>query len=102
MRYINRIDIPIFDGLIEESEYINVYPQLPDSLGPLTGYGVQVQLPIREMGCGLLINSAAVPSPILDHGSFLLDFDIYMEGTPPQNNDGIYDLLNRIRVKKKD
>jgi uncharacterized protein (TIGR04255 family) len=100
VRYINRIDIPITDGLIEESEYLNVYPQLPDALGSVTGYGVQAQLPIPEMGCNLIINSAAVPSPILGCGSFMLDFAINMEGTPPQNDENIYELLNRIRVKK--
>jgi len=101
VRFINRIDVPFADnGVIEESEYLNVYPALPASLGPVAGYGVQAQLPMRDIGCNLIINSAAVPSPLIGHNSFLLDFDIYMEESPPQNDENVYELLNQIRVKK--
>lgn len=102
VRFINRIDVPITDGIIEESEYLNVYPQLPDALGQITGYGVQVQSPIRDMGCNLVINSAAVPSPLLGHGSFLVDIDIAMDINAPQSDEEIYKLLNQIRGKKND
>jgi uncharacterized protein (TIGR04255 family) len=101
VRFINRIDVPFTtNGVIEEAEYLNVYPQLPASFGPVNGYGVQAQLPMRDIGCKLTINSAAVPSPLIAHNSFLLDLDIHMEASPPQNNEDIYELLNRIRVKK--
>jgi uncharacterized protein (TIGR04255 family) len=39
---------------------------------------------------------------LLEHGSFLLDLDIAREGDPPQNDEGIYDLLHQIRVKKNE
>ena len=45
-------------------------------------------------------NSGAVPSPLIGYKSYLLDFDIYKEPDPPQNDEDIYELLNRIRVKK--
>lgn len=102
VRFINRIDVKITDGIIEESEYLNVYPQLPDELGPVTGYGVQTQSPLPDMGCILTVNSASVPSPLLGHGSFVLDIDIAMEINAPQHDDRIYELLNRIRAKKNE
>jgi uncharacterized protein (TIGR04255 family) len=102
VRFINRIDVPIKNGIIEEAEYLNVYPKLPASFGTITGYGVQVQLPVLDIGCKLTISSAAVPSPLLGHGSFLLDLDISKDSDPPQNDDAIYELLNSIRAKKND
>lgn len=102
VRFINRIDVPIANGIIEESEYLNVYPKLPDALGPVTAYGVQVQSPLHDIGCNLTINSAAVPSPLLGHGSFVLDLDIAMEVSAPQSDESLYQLLNLIRVKKNE
>ena len=103
VRFINRIDIPVTNGIIEESEYMSVYPALPAALGPITGYGVQIQSPIRDVvGCNLVINSAAVPSPLLGHSSFVLDLDISREVNTPQKDDEIYKLLNQIRDKKNE
>jgi uncharacterized protein (TIGR04255 family) len=100
VRFINRLDIRIVGKLIEESEYLNLGPKLPDSFGPFTAYGLQAQFPPDEAACRLTINSSSVPSPLLDHGSFLLDLDIARDRAPPQNDEEIYRLLHEIRVKK--
>jgi uncharacterized protein (TIGR04255 family) len=102
VRYINRIDIPIKKGnaIIEETEYLNVFPKLPDDLGPMTGFGVQAKVPLPDVGCNLTINSGAVPSPLLNHASLLLDTDIAQETSPPQKDEEIFALLNRVRTKK--
>jgi uncharacterized protein (TIGR04255 family) len=107
VRYINRIDVPTVTDTtaansptMDQTAYLNVYPQLPASLRPVANYAVQAQVPLDDIGCGLIINSGAVPSPVLGYKSYLLDFDIYREPDPPQNDEGIYELLNRIRVKK--
>jgi uncharacterized protein (TIGR04255 family) len=102
VRFINRIDVPRTndDTTIDEADYLNVYPHLPSSLRPFTGYAVQAQLRLHDIGCGLIINSGAVPSPLIGYNSYLLDFDISMEPEPPQRDEDIYELLNRIRVTK--
>jgi uncharacterized protein (TIGR04255 family) len=101
VRYINRIDIPVSGPVVEQNEYISVYPHLPEALGPTSSYALQAQLPIADMeNCKLLLNSAWVPSPLLNHVSFVIDIDIVSEIDPPQRNDAIYDLLKKIRVKK--
>jgi len=102
VRFINRIDIPISGGIVEEAEYLTVFPKLPDTFGPLTGYGVQVQMPVRDIECNLIINSSAVPSPLLQHGSLMLDIDIAKDTNVPQSDDEIYILLNRVRIKKNE
>lgn len=102
VRYINRIDIPVSESasVIEHEEYLNVFPKVPDSLGPITAYGVQTAFMLADIECNLNLNSAAVPSPILNHASFLIDQDIYKEVNPPQSEKDIQALLQKIRVKK--
>ena len=100
VRYINRIDIPLSGPLLEYERFLNIYAYLPESLGPVSSYAVQAQLPLQEIGCKLTLSSGLVPSPVLRHVSFVFDQDIAKEETPPQNDDEIYNLLNEIRVKK--
>jgi uncharacterized protein (TIGR04255 family) len=101
VRFVNRIDIP-FQGepVVVHSDYLNAYPQLPEVLGPLAAYSMQVNLPVSDIGCTLTINAASVPSPVLGHMSFVLDIDIGRDVDPPQNDEGIQVLLDQIRSKK--
>jgi uncharacterized protein (TIGR04255 family) len=100
VRYINRIDIPVSGPILEHEEYLNVFPKVPDNLGPITAYGVQTTFMLEDIGCNLSLNSAAVPSPLLNHASFLIDQDINKEIDPPQSEKDIHALLQAIRLKK--
>jgi len=100
VRYINRIDIPFSGPILEHEEYLKVYPELPDVFGPTLAYAVQALLPLEDMKCVLNLNTAIVTSPLLNHTSFLIDQDIAKEVDLPQNDKGIYSLLNGIREKK--
>ncbi|MBI5910036.1 MAG: TIGR04255 family protein [Betaproteobacteria bacterium] len=100
VRYINRIDLPLSGHVVEHETFLNVYPKLPDILGPVGAYAVQAVLPIEDIGCRLTLNSAVVPAPILGHASFVIDQDIAKEVDLPQSDEAIYELLNEIRVRK--
>jgi uncharacterized protein (TIGR04255 family) len=100
VRYINRIDIPFSDNTLRIEDYLNVYPEVPDIIDEMEGYAVQTLSSIKDIGCKVTMNSAAVPSPILDHRSFVIDQDIVKKDNPPQKDSDIYELLNKIRIKK--
>src|SRR6516162_4950531 len=100
VRYINRIDIPITGDLTPYEEFLNLYPKIPNELGPVFAYGIQTQLPWPEIEGIITINSASIPSPLLNHASFIFDQDIYKESNISQTDDGLYKLLNEIHVKK--
>ena len=100
VRYMNRIDIPVAGPIVENEAFLNVYPKMPDVFGPLAAYAIQAVVPIEELGCKLTLNSGAIPSPILNHASFILDQDIAKEIDPPQSDDAIYELLSKIRIQK--
>jgi uncharacterized protein (TIGR04255 family) len=99
VRYINRIDIPMDDPVVYEEQFLNVYPRIPEVLGPMMQYSVQTQSYISDIECVLTLNSSVVPSPLIGHRSFVIDLDIGKD-SPPQNDADIYDLINRIRVAK--
>jgi uncharacterized protein (TIGR04255 family) len=100
VRYINRIDIPAKGPVFDESEYVKVYPQLPPEFGPVVTYGLQAQSPPDAEDCRVTLNSASVLSPLLGYSAILLDIDVAMEPTPPQNDEDIFVLLNKMRVRK--
>jgi uncharacterized protein (TIGR04255 family) len=103
VRYINRIDIPVATTpIIQQEDYLNIYPHLPAALDPVTSYSVVAQRPVPDIGCILTLNSSSAPSPLLGHAAFIVDQDIAKEADPPQNDEGIYALLNQIRVKKNE
>jgi uncharacterized protein (TIGR04255 family) len=102
VRYINRIDIPATAPIIQQEDYLNIYPHLPEEFQAVTAYSVVTQLPVPDIGCVLTLNSSSAPSPLLGHAAFVVDQDIAKEGDPPQNDEGIYALLNQIRVKKNE
>ena len=102
VRYVNRIDIPISGPIVEFENYLNIYAKIPDMLGPVGGYAVQSVLDLIDLGCRLRLNSAVVPSPILNHMSILFDQDIAKDVDPPQSDDDIADLLSKIRLKKNE
>ena len=100
LRYINRIDIPNSGQIAEEADFLNVFAKAPDNLGPFVAYGVQVQFLPDEHGCKLVLNSALVPSPLLNHTAIVLDLDAAVEFGAPQNDKDLYLLLNEMRHKK--
>lgn len=102
VRYINRIDIPISGPTVEFEDYLNIYAKIPEILGPVDGYAVQAILAVPDINCRIRLNSAVVPSPILNHMSILFDQDISKDADPPQSDADIKGLLNKIRVKKNE
>jgi len=98
VRYINRIDVPQERKIILE-DYLNIFPTVPEFLGSINAYGVQVNTALADIKCNLLLNSGAVPSPIFGTQSFLVDIDISQDA-PPQSDNDIFELLRLIRDRK--
>lgn len=75
LRYINRIVVSA-DELIDLSEYVNIYPQFPDSLpSNMSGFVTRTEsiyedIPIR------LVTTLSDAEPSSEHVVFILDLDI--------------------------
>lgn len=100
VRYINRIDIPFEDGKAEYEKHLNIYPKLPESMESVDMYTVQTLLSLPDIDCSLRINSGRMPSPLINHASFVLDIDIAKENNLPMKEDALFALLDTVRGKK--
>jgi uncharacterized protein (TIGR04255 family) len=100
VRYINRVDIPNGEIFVEHEKYLNIYVQLPDVLGPTSSYAAQVVLPIKDLDSQLTINTGIMPSPLLNHTSFLIDIDIGRAQDVPQRDEDVFAFLTTIRDRK--
>ncbi len=100
VRYINRIDIPAKAPVTEHEQFLNIYPKMPDILNPLEAYAMQASVTLKDINCQLTINTARVPSPLLEHVSFVIDTDIFSDKNPPQSDSDLIKLLNNIRTTK--
>lgn len=100
VRYINRIDIPVTNERVEHEDYLNIYPKLPSLFPFINSYKVECITKIEEIECQLRLNSTVVPAPILNYMSFIVDQDIFKNVELPQNDEGMFSLLNAIHVEK--
>jgi len=76
LRYINRLDIPLVDGIAEYEKYVNIYPKIPSVLQPPNSLNVMVQKSFPDHNADVVVNAASVPSPLPGYGAFLIDIDV--------------------------
>lgn len=100
VRYINRVDIPFEDGKAEYEKHLNIYPKLPESMESVDMYTVQTLSRLPDIGCSLRINSGRMPSPLINHASFILDIDIAKEQDLPMKEGSLFELLDAVRLEK--
>jgi uncharacterized protein (TIGR04255 family) len=100
VRYINRIDIPLTEGVeVKIPDYLQVYPVAP-AMTVSGSYAMQLAGPLGQDNCKLVVNSRLVRSPLVDHVSVVLDIDISREDDAPQRDDEVWALIERIRRHK--
>lgn len=69
-------------------------------LSLLIAGAVQTISYFEDIKCKLTLNSGVVESPILNHMSFFLDLDVGREIDVPQKDTDIFELLEKMRLKK--
>ena len=100
LRYINRIDVQITGNVVELENYLNLYPRVPDAMGPIAAYAMQTTFALENIGCIATLNSTPVPSPTLHHTSFMMDIDVYKSSELPVGDDALFALLEQMRAEK--
>jgi uncharacterized protein (TIGR04255 family) len=100
VRYINRIDIPTSDP-VNIDDYLTFTIRGPSlDLPPMTSFAINEVRPLGKDQCELILNASYVPSPLVKTTSFLLDLDISREVDLPQNDEGLWGFVDRIRGHK--
>jgi uncharacterized protein (TIGR04255 family) len=101
VRYLNRLDLPgehveIKDFLLTAPE---IAPGLPQTLA---GFFMQLQLPIEDLRCKVLLNETIVEPVKSGTVSVVLDIDLFRTENLPQDEESIWNLYEQLHVKKND
>jgi uncharacterized protein (TIGR04255 family) len=103
VRYINRIDVPNPDEkAVPIDDYLAFRPVFPEFEGwqGVETFAINGSTAIANSPFKLILNAGSTPSPLVRTVSFLLDIDISQEGNLPRNDDGLWALIDQIRLHK--
>lgn len=99
VRYINRLDIPLPMG--DFKDYLRTFPEVSSDLPQgLSGYFMQLQIPQESPATVLIINQALVSPPTPKFVSILLDLDLFLEKDIPNDEIGIWNILEKMHEQK--
>lgn len=99
-RYINRVDIPI--GGLEAHRvegYFNIKPRFPAER-TAAQFVLQAVLDVPEISAKANFLFGSIPSPLLDHASFVLDIDVYRDHGIPAREKEMWELIAEFRHTK--
>ena len=99
VRYINRINIPL--PLHDFKDYLRTVPEVsPDLPQRLSGYLMQLAMPLEDIRGRGLITETIIPPPNPNLVSILLDIDVYVPSTLPSDSELMWEIFDKLRDKK--
>jgi uncharacterized protein (TIGR04255 family) len=99
VRFINRFDFP--GPSVNLKDYLTIYPEFPEKqFQSVNGALMQLQIPQPDLGGALIINQALIPAVVPGTIAFVLDFDLFAEGSWPVEDNSIWDFLEKLRIRK--
>jgi uncharacterized protein (TIGR04255 family) len=100
-RYVNRLDIPIEDtSVLQTEDYLLVEPRIPPIIPSINSFSTRFVGTVPEIEGLVTVNAGTRPSPLIDHASLLLDIDLFKEQNLPRKEQEIWELLNTLRRHK--
>ena len=101
VRYINRLDIRA--ERIELKDYLRTMPEIAEGLPQtLDGYFMQLQIPMDDIRCKLLLNETIGESPKSGCLSLILDIDLFRTDDIPDDEESIWQLFELLHVRKNE
>lgn len=101
LRYINRIDIPL--PIKDFKDYLRTVPEVsPDLPQGLSGYVMQLAIPLESIKGMAIISETIIPPSSADFVSILLDIDVSVESLVPPESPQVWETFNNLRNKKNE
>ncbi|HEV3255705.1 MAG TPA: TIGR04255 family protein [Gemmataceae bacterium] len=101
VRYINRLDIP--GPRVELKDYLRTGPEIAEGLPQsLDGFFMQLQLPVQDIRGRLLLNETTIEPPSPGVVAVVLDIDLFRAEDLPQEEEGIWQLVETMRLRKNE
>jgi uncharacterized protein (TIGR04255 family) len=105
LRYINRIELPL--PFADFKEYLLTVPEVAPTLPQaLSNFFMQLQIPQVDIQAMLILNQQLLPHVLQAAQPMivpvLLDIDLFKETDLPQNEEGVWNLLEQLHSKKNE
>jgi len=101
VRYINRLDIS--GDRIEIKDYLRTMPEIAEGLPQsLDGYFMQLQMPMDDVRCKLLLNQTIGESPKAGCLSLILDIDLFRSEDISKDDESIWQVFETLHVRKNE
>jgi len=101
VRYVNRIDMPL--PFKDFREYLRTVPEVsPDLPQGLAGYFMQLAIPQEDIESLALINETIIDPARQDVVSVILDIDIFRAKDIPEDQEGIWNCFEQLRLRKNE
>lgn len=102
LRYINQLDL--VGERIEPEEYLNVFPQVPETLQPeLRNFGpflLNLRMHQPDLKGTLVINEGNASPKSPDTVSIVLDLDLQVENPPVETEQELWEFFEKLRDRK--
>lgn len=99
VRYINRIVIPL--QTVNLAEYLNIRPEIPDSLEAATSeFSFRMVAQQPEYGGVLIVGESSLPPPAAESLAVLLDLWAYKNISDTVSEEDLWSLLESMRRTK--
>ena len=100
VRYVNRLDLPL--PIKDFSDYLRTAPQLSTDLPQgLSGYFMQLQLPLPDIRGTCVINQTIIEPPVKPNTvPLVLDIDVFRAEELPVSEAQLWEQLEQLRHAK--
>jgi uncharacterized protein (TIGR04255 family) len=99
LRYINRFDLP--SPVVEMKDYLRTCPEVSSDLPQqLAGFSLQLDIPQPDIKGTLVLREWTIPPPAPGVASAILDIDLFRSDEVPQDDAGLWALLETLRTRK--
>ena len=100
LRYVNRLDIPL--PVQDFSTYLRTAPQLSSDLPQgLSGYFMQLQLPMPDLQGACVINQTIIEPPAKPNTvAVVLDIDVFRTSGVATDETRLWEQLEQLRNEK--
>jgi uncharacterized protein (TIGR04255 family) len=97
LRYVNKLDFPFEDDLVQPDKYLKIYIEDPPEFGNKIQSSLSAVYEVPELEAVMLVQSATIESLLPKHLGMLLDIDVGRNVNVPQNDEAVFDYLEQAR-----
>ena len=101
VRYVNRLNVP--GPRVELKDYLRTGPEVAGELPQsLDRFFMQLQLAVEDIRSRLLLNETIIDPPSPGVVAVVLDIDLFRSEDLPQEEEGIWQLIETMRLRKNE